>query len=110
MIKLFKRQNASTVANAFVITGMMSMVMFPEIASAAAAAGTGGLAKVNTFVDNVLGILKGVSIAVVTIAIIWAGYKFLFKNADIAEVGKILAGGLLIGGASELTGFLLATP
>ncbi|EGL3999222.1 TrbC/VirB2 family protein [Pseudomonas aeruginosa] len=67
----------------------------------------GGLDKVNTFMDNVLSILRGVSITVVTIAIMWAGYKFLFKHADIAECAKILAGGLLIGGAAELARFLL---
>jgi len=67
----------------------------------------GGLTKVNTFMDNVLTVLRGVSITVVTIAIIWAGYKFLFKHADLGEVGKILGGGLLIGGAAELAGFLL---
>lgn len=69
--------------------------------------GGGGLTKVNTFMDNVLMVLRGVSITVVTIAIIWAGYKFLFKHADLGEVGKILGGGLLIGGAAELAGFLL---
>lgn len=68
----------------------------------------GGLDKVNTFMDNVLNILRGVSITTVTIAIMWAGYKFLFKHADMAEVGKILAGGLLIGGAAELAIFLLS--
>jgi type IV secretory pathway VirB2 component (pilin) len=67
----------------------------------------GGLSKVNTFVENVLTVLRGVSISIVTIAIIWAGYKFLFKHADLGEAGKILGGGLLIGGAAELAGYLL---
>lgn len=67
----------------------------------------GGLDKVNTFVANVLVVLRGISIGVVTIAIMWAGYKFLFKHADMAECGKILAGGLLIGGAAELASYLL---
>lgn len=67
----------------------------------------GGLEKVNTFVDSVLLVLRGISIGVVTIAIMWAGYKYLFKQADISEVGKILMGGLLIGGAAELAGYLL---
>lgn len=67
----------------------------------------GGLDRVNTFMDNVLSILRGVSLTTVTIAIIWAGYKFLFKHADITEVGKILIGGLMIGGAAELAHFLL---
>lgn len=66
-----------------------------------------GLEKVNTFIDNVLVVLRGISIAVVTIAIMWAGYKFLFTRADIGECGKILAGGLLIGGAAELASYLL---
>jgi len=67
----------------------------------------GGLSKVNTFVQNVLSVLQGIAIAVVTVAIMWAGYKFLFKHADIAEVGKILGGGLLVGGAAELAAYLL---
>lgn len=73
----------------------------------AQATGGGGLQKVDQFMANVLAVLRGVSITVVTIAIIWAGYKFLFKHADLSEVGKILGGGLLIGGAAELAGFLL---
>lgn len=77
-------------------------------AEPALAQAPGGLDKVNTFVDNVLLVLRGISIGVVTIAIMWAGYQFLFKRADFAEVGKILGGGLLIGGASELARYLLA--
>lgn len=68
-----------------------------------------GLDKVNTFAQNVLEVLSGISIVVVTIAVMWAGYKFLFKNADMAECAKILAGGLLIGGAAELAGYLLGS-
>lgn len=70
-------------------------------------AAVGGLEKVNGFVESVLVVLRGISIGVVTVAIMWAGYKFLFKQADMAECGKILAGGLLIGGAAELSSYLL---
>ena len=82
----------------------MLLIMFLEPAYAAA----GGLDKVNSFMDNVLSVLRGVSIVVVTIAIMWAGYKFLFRRADMMECAKILGGGLLIGGASELTQYLLS--
>ena len=68
----------------------------------------GGLDKVNTFMGNVLTMLRGVSITVVTIAVIWAGYKFLFKHADLSECAKILGGGLLIGTASEIAKYLLS--
>lgn len=84
------------------------LVMAALFAAEPALAQTGGLDKVNTFMDNVLAVLRGVSITTVTIAIMWAGYKFLFKHADIAEIGKILAGGLLIGGAAELARYLLS--
>jgi type IV secretion system protein VirB2/type IV secretion system protein PtlA len=77
-------------------------------AEPALAQSSGGLDKVNTFVENVLLVLRGISIGVVTIAIMWAGYQFLFKRADFTEIGKILGGGLLVGGASELARYLLA--
>jgi len=85
------------------ITGFAALLLADPVL----AQGVGGLAKVNTFMDNVLSVLRGISITVVTIAIMWAGYKFLFKHADMAECAKILAGGLLIGGASELSRWML---
>lgn len=90
----------------------VSAIMFYALAALAFAVepafAAGGLDKVNTFMDNVLAVLQGVSLVVVTIAIMWAGYKYLFKHADLAEAGKILAGGLLIGGAGELASYLLS--
>jgi type IV secretory pathway VirB2 component (pilin) len=69
--------------------------------------GGGGLDKVNSFLEKILTVLHGISITIVTIAIIWSGYKFLFKNADIRACATILGGGLLIGGATEIAGYLL---
>lgn len=71
--------------------------------------GGGGLDKVNSFLEKILTVLHGISITIVTIAIIWSGYKFLFKNADIRACATILGGGLLIGGATEIAGYLLGS-
>jgi hypothetical protein len=101
--KMIKSNNYSTKS-----IGMTALVLGLALVAAEPAFAQGGLEKVNTFVENVLVVLRGISIGVVTVAIMWAGYKFLFKNADMAECGKILAGGLLIGGAAELAGYLLA--
>lgn len=90
------------------ILSVMALAVVAALMVAEPAFAQGGLDKVNTFVENVLAVLRGISIGVVTIAIMWAGYKFLFKHADMAECGKILAGGLLIGGAAELAAYLLA--
>jgi type IV secretory pathway VirB2 component (pilin) len=87
---------------------VMSFITIMALTAVEPAFAAGGLDKVNTFVQNVLVILRGISIGVVTIAIMWAGYQFLFKRADMGECGKILGGGLLIGGAAELAGYLLA--
>ena len=92
----------ATINNNSTAKALSIMAVFLGLALMAAepAFAQGGLDKVNTFVENVLVVLRGISIGVVTIAIMWAGYKFLFKHADMAECGKILAGGLLIGGAA----------
>ncbi|EKF9136187.1 TrbC/VirB2 family protein [Vibrio cholerae] len=68
----------------------------------------GGLNKVNNFMDNIAGILRGASVITVTVAIMWAGYKLLFTQASVMEVGKIVIAGLLIGGAAEIARYLVA--
>jgi hypothetical protein len=81
---------------------MLAGVMEPALAA-------GGLGKVNSFMDDIVGVLHGISAAVVTIAVMWAGYKYLFKHSDITECAKILGGGLLIGGAGEIAAFLVGS-
>lgn len=76
--------------------------------SAPAFADLGGLDKVNEFMENIVDVLRGVSVVAVTIAIMWAGYKFLFQHATMADCGKILGGGLLIGAASEIARWLMS--
>ena len=97
-----KKINSKRLISSLAFTAVL-LLIFPESIFA-----QGGLDKVNTFMDNVLGMLRGISITVVTIAIVWAGYKFLFKHADIGECAKILGGGLLIGTASEIAKYILS--
>lgn len=66
-----------------------------------------GLEKANTLLDAILAFLRVASIAIVTIAIIIAGYKFAFQKAELSEVMKIVGGGILIGGSAEFARFLL---
>ena len=66
-----------------------------------------GFEKINTTVTNVNAILVTVSIAVVTIAIIWAGFKMIFQGARLSEVANILIGGSLIGGAAAMATFIV---
>jgi type IV secretion system protein VirB2 len=63
--------------------------------------------KVCGFFENVNGLLNMASIAVVTIAIIIAGYQIAFAHKRIADVAPILVGGLLIGAAAQIARMLL---
>ncbi|MBJ7573602.1 TrbC/VirB2 family protein [Luteimonas sp. MC1828] len=74
----------------------------------ALAQGFGGAdTKVCGFFENVNGLLNMASIAVVTIAIIFAGYQIAFAHKRIADVAPILIGGLLIGAAAQIARMLL---
>ena len=52
-----------------------------------------GFDRINTTVQNVNAILVTISVAVVTIAIIWAGFKMVFQGARLADVANVLIGG-----------------
>ncbi len=66
-----------------------------------------GFDQVNTTVTNVQTILITISIAVVTIAIIWAGFKMIFQGARLADVANVLIGGTLVGGAAAFASFIV---
>ena len=67
-----------------------------------------GFEKINTTVTNVNAILITISIAVVTIAIIWAGFKMIFQGARLADVANVLIGGTLVGGAAAFASYIVA--
>lgn len=60
-----------------------------------------------TFFNKINSVLNGISIVVVTIAIVFAGYKVAFAHARIAEVAPVLIGGVLIGAASQIANVFL---
>jgi type IV secretion system protein VirB2 len=64
--------------------------------------------------DKVEGVFKGLnsllniaSIAVVTVAVIFAGYQIAFAHKRIADVAPVLIGGFLIGAAAQIAKMLL---
>jgi type IV secretion system protein VirB2 len=77
-------------------------VHFPHLAMAQ------GFDKINTTVSNGNTILVTISIAVVTIAIIWAGFKMIFQGARLADVANVLIGGTLIGGAAAFASYIVS--
>ena len=66
-----------------------------------------GIDRVDTFLETAQTALRGVGVVVCAIAFMIAGYKYMYKHATIEESGKVVLGGLLVGGAAEIAAFFL---
>lgn len=64
--------------------------------------------NVEKFFQNFETLLKAVSVIIVTIAIVFAGYQIAFAHKRLSDVAPILVGGLLIGGAAAIAGWFTA--
>ena len=95
-----RRRSARPLAGSLAVLGTGPAAVFAQ-------AFGGADAKVCGFFDNVNGLLNMASIAVVTIAIIFAGYQIAFAHKRISDVAPILVGGLLIGAAAQIARMLL---
>lgn len=86
---------------------MLALAALALMILVAGPAGAQGLEKANSAVESVVSTLQTISIGVVTIAIIFAGYKVAFMSARFMDVVPVLIGGFLVGGAAAIASFLL---
>ena len=99
-------QQAKRVMSSFMTAlAFVAVLALPELAFAGTASGFEDDAC--EFVGSISNLLTIASVAVVTIAIIFAGYQIAFAHKRIADVAPILIGGLLIGAAGQLAQWLL---
>lgn len=91
----------------FSFSAYLAPMVLVNIVLAASTGGGGGLDKVNTFMENLTTALFGVGIAVLTIAIMWAGYKVMFQGQTLQSVAPTLIGGVLVGSAATIASYLL---
>jgi type IV secretion system protein VirB2 len=63
--------------------------------------------QLNSSLSSIVTLLQGAGVLVVTVAVMWAGYKMIFQHARWADVATIVLGAILIGGASAIAGFLI---
>jgi len=82
-----------------------SLTLLPIVAWAQDVAGA--TTRVQSFFGNINALLNVASIAVVTIAIIFAGYQIAFNHKRIGDVAPVLIGGFLIGAAAQIAKMLL---
>jgi len=67
-----------------------------------------GFDKINDTVVNVNTILVTISVSVVSIAILWAGFKMIFQGARLTDVANVLVGGTLVGGAGAMAAYIVS--
>ncbi|TLD80755.1 conjugal transfer protein TraC [Helicobacter sp. MIT 11-5569] len=70
--------------------------------------GAGGIDKVNTFMENLSTALYAVGAIILTIAFMWAGFKIMFQGQTLREVAPVFIGGVLVGSASAIAGYIIA--
>ena len=96
------KQVFTVMALASVATAMLA---FPELAFAQD--GSGAETSVTTFFDNINNLLNVASIAIVTSAVIFAGYQIAFNHKRVGDVAPVLIGGFLIGAAAQIAKMLI---
>lgn len=91
--------------------GQWAIIAMILVSPVVLASGDEGLKDATTracdFFGRINGILNIASVAVVTIAVVFAGYQVAFAHKRITDVAPVLIGGLLIGGAAQIAGMLI---
>lgn len=95
--------SSSSLRAAIAALGVAAMLPFSVLAQDFG----GADGKVTRFFENINGLLNIASIAVVTIAVIFAGYQIAFAHKRVGDVAPILIGGFLIGAAAQIARMLL---
>lgn len=87
------------------VLAALTLLVVPGLAFAQALEGTDE--NVRGFFQNINALLNIASVAVVTIAVIFAGYQIAFAHKRISDVAPILIGGFLIGAAAQIANMLI---
>jgi type IV secretion system protein VirB2 len=91
---------------------LVAAIILPGLAMAqgnTTATDTDAINTTCTFLSNVQNLLNAISIGVVTIAIIFAGYQIAFAHKRITDVAPILIGAVLIGAAGQIAKMFIGT-
>jgi type IV secretion system protein VirB2 len=82
----------------YLFLGLVLFAMHP-VAFAQFAAATTALTQIQS-------VMKGLGVAIVTIAMMYVGFKMVFQAAEWKDVAPVFWGGVLIGGAATVAGML----
>lgn len=80
---------------------ILAMIVMTNFAMAA------GLDKVNNLMNQVSSALQALSLATITVAILWVGYKVLFTGTSIRDMGSTILGAVIIASAAQIAALLV---
>jgi type IV secretion system protein VirB2 len=98
-------QSTRALLNSYFKIVVIAMLLMPCIAFADNEACT----SVVTSMTTVQSLLKAISVIVITIAVIFAGYQIAFAHKRISEVAPVLIGAVLIGAAATIATMFITT-
>ena len=98
---------SSDQAKKFLSPMLMAAVFVAILAMPGMAMAQEATDRVEEFFGNLNSLLNIASIAVVTIAVVFAGYQIAFAHKRISDVAPVLIGGFLIGAAAQIARMLL---
>ena len=88
----------------------VAFLALPEMAFAQTSSGPDAQGRITGFIGKINGILNVASVAIVTIAVVFAGYQIAFAHKRISDVAPVLIGGFLIGAAAQLAKMVIPDP
>jgi type IV secretion system protein VirB2 len=101
---------ANNMMSLFKAMMFIAMLSVPNLLFAAAGdvnfGATCGTAK--SFFNGISGMLKVISVIVITVAIIFCGYQIAFAHKRISDVAPIILGALLIGAAGTIAAMMMS--
>ncbi|EHP1992411.1 TrbC/VirB2 family protein [Serratia marcescens] len=83
------------------------LALATSVVAASPALAADGFQRANTIMQKVSTGLHGLAAIVITVAVIWIGYKTLWKGESLSQCGYIIIGGILIGGGTEIGALLM---
>lgn len=98
-------QSSHARIRSYLMLALFAMLLLP----CAAFAQGNACSDVTTYLGTFQTLLKAISIGVVTIAVIFAGYQIAFAHKRISEVAPIFIGSVLIGAAAEIASMFITT-
>ncbi|MBK0166653.1 TrbC/VirB2 family protein [Klebsiella sp. S69] len=97
MTRFHKLKAAASPVSAGVLTAFSATPVFAD-----------GFQRANTVMEKVSTGLHGLAAITITVAVIWVGYKTLWKGESLSQCAYIIIGGILIGGGSEIGALLMS--